>query len=117
MRRSTLKTVSSLAATLVTLVLALEAGAAIGDCGQPVTGGVSASVTDCQYILKAAVGIEVCATECVCDTNGNGTVSTADALRCLKSVVGGAAMDGCRCVEWPGGPAINESCTVCHGQG
>jgi len=117
MRRLSRKTVSTLAVTLVSMIVALEAAAAIGDCGQPVTGGASASITDCQYILKAAVGIETCATECVCDTTGNGTVSTGDALLCLKSVVGGPPLDDCRCIEFPGGPAINESCAVCHGQG
>jgi len=117
MRRFSLKTVSSLAATLFTLVLALEAAADIGDCGQPVTDGDYASIIDCQFILRAAVGIAACTTECVCDTNGNGAVSTGDALLCLKSVVGGPALLDCHCTEWPGGPAINESCTVCHGQG
>ena len=117
MRRFSLKTVSSLAVTLVSVALALEAAAATGDCGQPVTGGDSPTVTDCQFILKAAVGIETCATECVCDTNANGVVTTGDALQCLKSVVGGPPLLGCRCTEWPGGPAINESCAVCHGPG
>ena len=101
---------------LVNVVLARDAAAAIGDCGQPVSGGDSASIFDCQFILKAATGLEACATECICDTNGSGAVSTNDALQCLKSVVGGSPLD-CRCPEFPGGPAINESCTVCHGDG
>jgi OmcA/MtrC family decaheme c-type cytochrome len=111
------RVVSSLAATLVTVVVAVEAAAAIGDCGQPVTGGESASVTDCQFILRAAVGVTICASECVCDTNASGVVSTADALLCLNSVIGGDPLDDCRCIEWPGGSVINESCAVCHGEG
>src|SRR5688572_12076408 len=97
------RVVSSLAVTLVAVVVAMEAAAAIGDCGQPVTGGDSASITDCQFILRAAVGVTICASECVCDTNASGVVSTADALHCLKSVVGGDPLDDCRCIEWPGG--------------
>lgn len=117
MRRFSPKAVSSLATALVSIVFVVEAAAATGNCGQPVTGGASPSVTDCQFILKASVGIETCASECVCDTNGNGVVTTGDALRCLQSVVGGPAMQLCRCLVGPGGPEINESCAVCHGPG
>lgn len=117
MRRFTLKAGSSLVAVLAALVFTLDARAHQGDCGQPVTGGDGASIIDCQYILKAAVGVEKPSEPCVCDVNGSGNVSTSDALGCLKSVVGGPALDGCPCTEWPGGQEINESCTVCHGQG
>ena len=108
---------SVLAAVFAVLALAGGARADLGDCGQPVTSHPEPSVVDCHYVLRAAVKIRECSPSCICDTNGDGATSVNDALICLKSVVGDTPLDQCPCVVFPGGPEIQESCVVCHGEG
>ncbi|MFN2374956.1 MAG: OmcA/MtrC family decaheme c-type cytochrome [Candidatus Binatia bacterium] len=117
MRRRTLKSLSSLFVLSSALILATQASAFLGDCGQPVTRGVDPTATDCLFILKVSVNIETYAPPCVLDTNSNGDVTATDALVCLSSVVGGPLLAECPCPIPPDGHPINESCTVCHGQG
>lgn len=63
------------------------ATASSGDCGIPVTTGAEPKSSDCLFILRTGVGLGSCAL-CVCDTNGNGSISAGDALICLKVAVG-----------------------------
>lgn len=100
------------------MVFATSVAASHGDCGQPASMGAAPSVSDCLYVLRASVNTATCTPQCICDTNGSGGLSAADALVCLRSVINGPAMHDCPCAPpAPGGPAINESCTVCHGDG
>ena len=62
--------------------------AGLGDCGQPVTNGLTPTAADCLFILKAAVGSETCDPVCICDTNNATNITAADALLCLKKAVG-----------------------------
>lgn len=81
------------------LVTAPNASADQGDCAQPVSEGPSPVSTDCLYILKAAVSLEVCDPECICQPSGGGGngVSATDALVCLNSVVGNPVTLQCPC--------------------
>ncbi len=75
----------------VFLLLTLSAGpspAAKGDCGQPITDGFGPVATDCLAILQTGVGNPVCTHECLCDTDGSGSVVATDALDCLRNAVG-----------------------------
>jgi hypothetical protein len=65
-------------------------------CGDPVrivasapAPGEASAVTasDALFILRAAVGIEVCA-NCVCDVTGDGATTATDALTVLTAAVG-----------------------------
>lgn len=57
-------------------------------CAQPLTGGEGPEASDCQFLLRVAVGSESCDPVCICDPNGNGETTTNDALLCLRSSVG-----------------------------
>jgi hypothetical protein len=70
----------------IVLLAPSGARAALGDCGQPVSTGASPTASDCLYVLMAGVGSATC--DCVCDTDGSGSIVASDALRCLKIVVG-----------------------------
>lgn len=74
-------------AVLVGLAAAGVATAAKGDCGQPVSTDSGPNASDCSAVLKASVGSAVCA-ECICDINGSASLTTTDALLCLKKAVG-----------------------------
>lgn len=56
------------------------------DCGDPNDNGVI-NILDAQYILNATVGNTSC-TDPTCDTTGNRTVNSTDALRVLMHSVG-----------------------------
>jgi hypothetical protein len=96
----------ALAASLVsgfftaTLLLAAGAGPALaaqGACSQPVTNGARPTATDCLFILKAAVGSEVCSPECICAPKGSLPITATDALVCLKFAVGQPVELACPC--------------------
>lgn len=57
-------------------------------CGQPATDGTNPTVTDCLYVLKAAVGTRTCTPQCICDVNASGGITAGDALLCLRKSVG-----------------------------
>ena len=63
------------------------AGAANGDCGQPLSAGPSPTATDALFILNVAVGVGVCDL-CVCDTDDSGATTATDALKTLRAAVG-----------------------------
>jgi len=74
----------------VLALLALTGSAAIaanGDCAQPVSSGSGPNASDCSFVLKASVGSMAC-DECVCDVNGSSSLTTTDALQCLRRAVG-----------------------------
>lgn len=76
--------------------------AANGDCSIPVTSGSLPKSSDCLHILKAGVGIVECDL-CVCDTNGSQSLTSADALLCLKVSVGQEVPLACPpCGDCPG---------------
>jgi hypothetical protein len=65
-----------------------DAGAALGDCGQPRAGGPVA--TDALEILATAVGASNCGgfDPCICDVNSSGDATASDALIVLRKAVG-----------------------------
>lgn len=68
-----------------------RAAAALGDCGQPVTGGLLPTATDALFALRAAVGAQGCLFH-ICDTDGNGRITAGDALRILRRAVIGLSI-------------------------
>jgi hypothetical protein len=68
-----------------------------GDCGQPISDGISPSATDCLFLLQAAVGSQNCDYDCICDVDDSGAVVATDALRCLNRAVGLAVHLTCGC--------------------
>jgi len=77
------------------------ATAANGDCGQPQSIGSGPKTTDALAALRKAVGSpSACdAKPCICDVNGDGFVTTSDALRILRAAVGQAVELTCDCEE------------------
>ena len=86
--------------TVLALAVPAAGWAAHLDCAQPVSSGAQPLATDCLFLLRAGVGTEVCTPECICDTDGSGTVTASDALRCLLVAVGtsGVALE-CPCAS------------------
>jgi hypothetical protein len=78
---------------LVTSVIAAQAQ----QCAQPLSSGSQPTASDCLFILKAAVGTEVCQPECVCVPSGNLPVKATDALLCLNAAVGVSVPLNCPC--------------------
>lgn len=64
-------------------------------CGDPNGGGVKSS--DALFTLKASVGTAECLL-CVCDADGNGKLTSTDALRVLRFAVGGPALQCSPCL-------------------
>jgi hypothetical protein len=90
----------TLLAACVFAVPALVAEAAQGSCGQPVSQGASPAASDALRILQTAVGASSCGVgidPCVCDVNGDASVTAGDALLTLKAVVGHAVTLACDC--------------------
>jgi len=71
--------------------------AAQGDCGQQLSGGDAPAASDCLYILRSAVGSQVCNPVCTCDVSGGGGVTASDSLLCLKVAVGQQLVLSCPC--------------------
>lgn len=75
-------------ALAVTIVASnAPAGAALLDCGQPLSAGTSPTATDALFVLRTAVGLEACSVF-VCDVNATCSVSATDSLRVLQNAVG-----------------------------
>lgn len=66
-------------------------------CGQPVSAGTKPVATDCLFILNAAVGLQTCATPCVCAPTGTLPPKASDALLCLASATGQTVPLDCPC--------------------
>jgi hypothetical protein len=86
-----------MAALFLVIVSPFYAVAAEGACGQPQSAGTKPAASDALAVLKKAVGsVSSCdAKPCVCDVNGNGTVTASDALLTLKAAVGQAVALTC----------------------
>ena len=78
-------------------LLALPAAAEAQQCAQPLSTGANPTASDCLFILKAAVGTEVCQPECVCAPSGTLPVKATDALLCLNAAVGAPVPLNCPC--------------------
>ena len=76
-------------------------------CAQPVSSGATPTASDCLFILRAAVGSEVCEPACICAPKGTLPGTATDALICLKKAVGQAIELNCPC-----GPATTSTTTV-----
>lgn len=85
-----------------------------GDCGQPQSTGSGPKTADALAALKKAVGTaSACDGEpCVCDVNGNGAISTTDALLILKTAVGQHVDLACDCACATLGGAAATATTV-----
>lgn len=86
-----------LAALTILLLRTHAAEADLGNCGQPLTMGPSATASDCLFLLRAAVGTDTCATPCICDVDRSGTIAATDALICLQGAVGVPVVTTCVC--------------------
>jgi hypothetical protein len=88
----------AVAIVVAALALAIGTGAPVqaglGDCSQPISTGTGPNTSDCSFILRTAVGARSCAL-CTCDVNDSSTITTIDALVCLKKAVGQAVPLGC----------------------
>ena len=73
------------------------AGAAQGDCAQPLSVGSGPAASDCLFILRASVGVQACDPECVCLPSGSPPIAATDALICLKAAVGHVVELACPC--------------------
>lgn len=73
------------------------AGAAQGDCSQPLSDGAAPVSTDCLFILNAAVLLATCTPACICAPSGDLPISATDALVCLQKAVGQAITLNCPC--------------------
>lgn len=107
--------IAGFAFAVMLLAPAPRAGAATGDCGVPL-GTAQSTVTDCLFILGAAVQIRQCE-PCVCDVNLSGGITASDALLCLRFAVGQDVVLGCPpcagCpgfVEWTTRAGLGEPC-------
>lgn len=67
------------------------------ECGQPVSGSGAPALSDCLYILQAAIGTVVCDPECACAVKGTLPASAQDALLCVKVMIGLADGFACPC--------------------
>jgi hypothetical protein len=104
-------------ALLVVAILASGATAPAmadhGDCGQPSSQGSKAVTSDALSTLLAAVGAAPCsvdADECVCDVDGNGSITASDALWILGYAVG--LRQTLACAEWCGATTTSSSTMV-----
>ena len=98
---------SSLSRTLPLFAAAMMVGVlagppvaigAQGDCSQPVSTGANPLASDCLFILRVAVNLQVCTPQaCVCDPTGDGNTTASDALTCLKKAVGEPITLMCPC--------------------
>lgn len=73
--------------------------AANGDCGQPLSNGDIPTASDALNTLQTAVQIADCNNfdECVCDVDGNGSVTATDALTLLQIATQIQSVDALNC--------------------
>lgn len=105
-----------LASTLLTtmFLFANPACAAMGDCGQPISDGPQPVATDALFVLGVAIGVGAC-DPCVCDVDGNFSVSATDALLLLTRAVGQSVQFFCpSCESSCEGSAAPECGGTCH---
>jgi hypothetical protein len=73
--------------TLASLLLAVDASAAVGVCGVPESDSAPPSAADALHVLNAAVDNLSC-NVCQCDVDSSGSITTTDALLTLQAAVG-----------------------------
>jgi len=76
---------------------AVRSNAEVDSCAAPVSGRSTPLAGDCLFILRAAVHVSTCASECACAPKGTLPVSASDALLCLKSATGQSVTLNCPC--------------------
>ena len=81
--------------TLCLGLFASVAGAAQGDCSQPLSDGPAPVSTDCLFILNAGVSLVTCSPACICAPSGDLPISATDALVCLQKAVGQSVTLNC----------------------
>ncbi len=86
-----------LACALVVMT-ATRSMAALGDCSQPVSNGGEPVATDCLFILRSVVGLQVCTPECICAPKGTLPATATDALICLHRTTGQSLPLNCPCL-------------------
>lgn len=102
-----------LAFVLVAAMLACAPTASSAEtCSQPQSDGSEPVVRDCIHIARASIDAVSCR-DCVCDTNGSGEVSIADALRCLWFVIGVDVTLACPACESTTTTTTAETCASC----
>jgi len=76
-----------------------HADCALGDCGQPKTGGLAPTASDALEVLRTAVGSSKCGglNTCICDVDASQNVTAGDALVVLKKAVGQDVAMTCPC--------------------
>jgi hypothetical protein len=84
-------------AFLLTALVLAPGSAHAQQCAQPLSSGAQPTASDCLFILKAAVGTEVCQPECVCVPSGSLPIKATDALLCLNAAVGAPVSLDCPC--------------------
>ena len=62
--------------------------AQVGLCSQPLSSGEVPLVSDCLFILQAALALIECESDCLCAPTGRLPVSASDAFVCMASAVG-----------------------------
>ena len=79
-----------------------------GDCGQPTSSGPNPAGSDALTVLKSAVGLPTACDlkPCICDVDGDGSVTVKDALLLLRKAVGQPVELQCDC---PSGPACTSA--------
>jgi hypothetical protein len=88
--------------------------AAMGDCGQPASGGSSPVATDALFILGAAVAVQTCEL-CVCDVNDDTAITATDALTTLAAAVGQPIVLDCPSCGGGGVSCFESQAPVCGG--
>ena len=76
-----------LAVVCLTLISASPAAAYYGECGQPVSTGVSPTAVDALTALRAGVGLSECDLA-ICDVDSNCQVTATDAMAIMSAAVG-----------------------------
>jgi len=90
---TTTTTVEAPTTTLDTTTTTLPAP----QCARPLTTGDRPKASDCLFILRTAVGSQVCEPLCICAPTGTLPVKATDSLLCLRVAVGGPNPLNCPC--------------------
>jgi cysteine-rich repeat protein len=96
-RSLTLSSLSMLAAATGALASTAEAELSPAVCGHKASDASKLTATNCLFVLRTALGAEICTPSCVCDLNDDCRTTAADALMCLRAATDPSrAVDCCR---------------------